>query len=95
MLTNDGLPIFDATGAVITLNLEGQQVDHIRNMVTTTPGDGSPNDGASPPRAPPQPPITIRFSALIYCATSQAVMTNQAPITTPKFYYTPDCANKK
>ena len=41
-----GLPIFDAIGAVITLNSAGQQVDHIGNLVTITTADVLTNDGA-------------------------------------------------
>ena len=60
-----GLPIFDATGDVITLNSAGQIVYHIGNVVPITTVNGFPNDGASPPRATPQLAMTIRVAALI------------------------------
>ena len=66
VFANDGIPIFDATGAVITLNYAGQPVDHIRNMVTITTAYVFTNDGASPLRATPQPAMPIRVSDLIY-----------------------------
>ena len=66
VFANNGIPIFDSTGAVITLNYTGQPVDHIRNMVTITTAYGFTNDGASPPRATPQPEMPIRVADLIY-----------------------------
>ena len=66
VFANDGIPIFDATRAVITLNYAGQPVDHIRNMVTITTAYGFTNDGASPLRATPQPAIPIQVADLIY-----------------------------
>ena len=40
VFANYGLPIFDATGAIITLNSAGQPVDHIKNVVTITTAYG-------------------------------------------------------
>ena len=62
LFPNDGLPIFDATGDVITLNSEGQPVCHIKNVVTITNVDGLSNDGASPPRAIPKLAMTIQVA---------------------------------
>ena len=55
VFVNDGLPIFDVTEVVITLNYVGQPVDHIKNVVTITTANGFPNYGESPPIAIPQP----------------------------------------
>ena len=95
VFVNNGIPIFDATRAVITLNSTGQPVDHIVNVVTITTSDGFPNYGASPPRAIPQLVITIKISALVYFVTSQALRTHQAPDMTPKFGHNPGCVNRK
>ena len=95
VFTKDGIPIFDATGAVITLNSAGQPVDHIRNMVTITTVYGFKNNGASPPRATPQPTMPIRVTKLIYFVTSQVERTPKAPTTTPKFAHTPGRVNQK
>ena len=45
VFANYGLPIFDATGAIITLNSAGQPVNHSVNVVTITTADEFPNDG--------------------------------------------------
>ena len=65
VLTNYGLPIFYATGTVITLNSAGQPVDHIGNVITITTDYGFPNDGASPPRVTPQLNTLLQVYALI------------------------------
>ena len=77
VFAKDGIPIFNATGDVITLNSAGQPVDHIRNVVTTTTSGGFPNDGESPPIAITQPSMPIKCSSLIYFVTSKAVRTPQ------------------
>ena len=40
VLANDGLPIFDATRAIITHNAVGWPVNHSRNVVTIKTADG-------------------------------------------------------
>ena len=90
-----GLPIFDATGAVTTLNSTGQPVDPIGNVVTITTAYGLPNDGALKPRTITQPTIPIQVASLVYFITSQAVRIPQAPTTTPKFARTPGRVNLK
>ena len=64
-------------------------------MVPITISNGFTNYGASPPRETPQPAMPIRFSALIYFVTSQAVRTPQSPTTTPMFACTPGRINRK
>ena len=64
VFANNGLVIFDATWAVITLNSTCQPVYHIRNVVTITNPYVLPNDGASPPRETPQLDIIIQVAAL-------------------------------
>ena len=86
---NDGLPIVDSTGAVITLNSRGQPVDHIIKVVTITTDNGLPNYGVSPPIEIPQPYIPIKVASLIYFVTYQDVRNNQSPTTTSKFARTP------
>ena len=46
VFAKDGIPIFGATGAVITLNSAGQPVDHSINVVTITTDEKNSNDGA-------------------------------------------------
>ena len=60
-----GLPIFEATGAVITLNSVGQPVDHIVNLITIKTSNGFPNYEVTPPRAIPQLYMSIKVAALV------------------------------
>ena len=53
VLVSYGIPIFDATGDVITINSMGQPVDHSVNVVTILTDNGLTNDGVSPPRTTP------------------------------------------
>ena len=94
VLANDGLPIFDATGAIIKINYAVQPVDHAGNVVNTVTSDGLPNNGMSPTRATPQPDMPPRVSNLITFITLQTV-TAQAPTTTKKFASTPGQVNRK
>ena len=95
VFANDGLTIFDATGAVITLNSTGQPVDHIRNVVNIKNAGGLKNYGASPQRATSQTAMPMQVTALIYFITYQSVRTTQSPTTTSKFSRTPGCINLK
>ena len=92
---NYGLPIFDATEDIITINSKGQHFYHIINVITTTTVDIFTNYGSSPPRATPQLAMPIRVATLIYFMTSQEVRTPQAPTTTSKFALTPGQVNRK
>ena len=60
MFVNYGLPIFDATVVVITINSAVQPVDHIKNVATITAADGFPNDVESTLRENSQPDMPIR-----------------------------------
>ena len=82
-----GLPIFDATRAIITLNSAGQPVNHSVNVVTITTADEFPNDGSSQPIEMPQTATPTQVDTIITFVTSQAVR-DQAPTTTPKFSLT-------
>ena len=93
LFTNNELPIFDATGAVITLNSAGQPVDQIGNVITITTANGFKNHGESPPREIIQLPMPIRVASLVYFVTSRLVSTPQAPTTIPKFTRTPAYKN--
>ena len=66
MFINNGMPIFDTNGAVITLNSSGQPVDLIGNMVTITTSYGLPKNGTSLPREIPQLSTPSQFYVLIY-----------------------------
>ena len=90
-----GLPIFDTTGAVITLNSTGQTVYHIGNVVNITTGNGFTSYWASPPRETLQPAMLIRVDALIYFVPSQAVRTPQSPNRASMFALTHGRVNRK
>ena len=63
VFAKDGIPIFDTTGAVITLNSTGQPFDHIRNVVTITTTYRFPTNGASPKTSTPQPFMPIQVAS--------------------------------
>ena len=88
VFANSGIPIFDATGEVITLNSAGQTINHAGNELTITTGYGLPNDGASSPRSTPQQAMTMKFYALITVVILQ-VIRDQDPTTTSKLCHTP------
>ena len=88
-------PIFDTTGAVVTLNSVGQPVTHIGNVLTIKTADGLKNDGSSPQKSIPQQSIPVQVGALIYFVTSQVMRYPQVPTMTPKFALTPGCVNRK
>ena len=50
VFVNYGLPIFDTTRTVITLNYAGQPVDNIKNVGTITTDNKFINYGVSPPK---------------------------------------------
>ena len=77
VFANDGLPVFDATRAVITLNSAGQSVELMENVVTITTANGFPSDGAPPPRTTPQMDTPIQVADLIYFVSYQSVRTPQ------------------
>ena len=95
LFTNDGLPILEATGSVITLNSAGQTVDHIRNVLTITTANVFENYWKSPPISTPQPTIPIKVPSIVYFVTSKSVRTPKYPTTTSKFVRTPGCVNQK
>ena len=93
VFTNNGLPIFDATGYVSTLNSTGQLAYRIGNVVTIKTFNVLLNGGASPPRVTPQPTIPIQAYDFIYFVTSQVVSNPQSPTMTQKFARTPGCVH--
>ena len=95
LFVNNGLPIFDTTGDVITVNSICQPVEHIENSVNITTAYGFTNDGASPPIATSQPAMMMRVACLVYFMTSQEARTPQDHTTNPKFACTPGPINRK
>ena len=93
VFANNGLPIFEATGYVSTLNSTGQPSYRIGNVVTIKTFNVLLNGGASPPRVTPQPTIPIQAYDFIYFVTSQVVSNPQSPTMTQKFARTPGCVH--
>ena len=86
--------IFDATGAIITINSSGQPVNPTGNIMTVITADGFANGWASQTREILQPDMLTLVSTLINFITYQAVR-DQAPTTNLKFSRTPDSVNRK
>ena len=65
VFANNGLPLFDTTGAIIPPNYVFKPVNHIGNVANITTFNGLPYYWASPPRAIIQLDMQIQVNSLI------------------------------